>query len=254
MSFPHMTALSWRATGVEYAATPVLDVGQLGMTSDGSLWRLCKAGEALTIQTRAKCNAYEHLEGVTGDSVETSIETAIVAGDMSFTIDDATNAWAKDYFKGGYMIEPRTTGDGPIRVSGSSAEASDVYTIYLERPFTLADAVDNTIHVYPSPWNNVKMANGSDVGDGSYEHFVCVPAFGAITSGYYFWGHVKGAHWMSQTGSWPGAAVMDRQCCFHSNGTIIVVNDKWPSFSNQIAGYLMYSGNYGDTLIYLQIE
>lgn len=253
MSFPYLAALSWRATATEYASTKTFNTGALGMTEDGSLWRLCKAGAAMDNHTRAKINYYQHLTGVTGDSAEAALTAAIVSGDTDYTFDDATNARAANYFKGGYSIQPRATGDNIRYIWKSDAEASDTYKIYVTAPFTLADALGNTIHTYPSPWGDVRNATAYS---GGYEHFVCVPAFGAITSGYYFWGHVRGPHWMTVgVGVWPGAASEDRSVHFHTNGTIDMLDRGiYPQTSPQIAGYLMFSGNYGDALIYLQIE
>ena len=253
MSFPYIAALSWRATATEYASTKTFNTGQMGMTEDGSLWRLCKAGGALVYHSRAVINYFTAMgNGIAGEAIQAPLKAAIAAGDTDFTITDATNARAADYYKGGYAIQPRTEGDNIRYIWKSSGEdIADTYKIYVTAPFTATDALGNTIHVYPCPWGDVRVPTSYS---SQYEHFVCVPAFAGVTSGKYFWGHVRGPHWCGQTGSWPGAGIADRQVAWHSNGTIVLINDYWPTYSNQIAGYLMFSGNYGDNLIYLQIE
>ncbi len=254
MSFPYLAALSWRATMTEYPSTKAFNVGQLGMTEDGSKWRLCVAAEALTLPQRAKINGWEHLSGVTGDSVETSLSVAIAAGDTSFVIVDATNAYAADYYKGGIVIQPRSSGDNMRRVWKSDAEVSDTYKIYVTAPFAEAYA-SGTIHVYPSPHGNVEMT-GSSSGGETFEQFVCA-LNQDVSSGYYFWGQVSGPHWFGNyTGGWPGAAADDRMLCFHQDGSVTPLDRVTHGrvLSQQIAGYLMYSGNYGDTLTFMQIE
>ncbi len=256
MSFPYLAALSWRATMTEYVSTKTFNIGQLGMTEDGSRWRLCTAGAALTNPHRAKINPQEHLSGVTGDSAEAALASAIVAGDVDFTITDATNSRAVNYWKGGYCIQPRAAGDNMRYIWKSDVEVSDTYKIYVTAPFTIAYASSSTIHAYPSPWGDVRIPGASDTGGQTFEHFVCAANFD-ITSGYHFWGQVSGPHWFGNyTGGWPGAASDDRMLCFHQDGTVTpidrVINTR--AISQQIAGYLMFSGNYGDTLTFMMIE
>ena len=148
---------------------------------------------------------------------------------------------------------PTSTGGDNVRyVRKSSAENSNVYTIYVTAPFTQAYAVDSTIHVYPSPWKDIRNAGAYSAG---YEQFACCLERYSITSGYYFWGKVKGPHWCWVNSTWPGAASEDRECVFHTNGTIEMADESWgASTSQQRAGRLMYSGNYGDAMVFLQIE
>lgn len=252
MSFPYLAALSWRATATEYASTKTFHTGQMGMTEDGSLWRLCKTGDTIDSHHKAQINAYAHLDGVSGDSAEAALTAAIVAGDTDYTFDDATNARAANYYRWGYSFQPRGTGDNMRFIWKSDAEnPADVYKIYVTAPFTLADALGNTIHTYPCPWGNVKSPG--DYGSG-FEHFVCAPAFAPVTSGKFFWGHVRGPHWMLTLGTYPGVVSEDRHVHFHVGGEIDMLDHGVAAHSPQIAGYLMFSGTYGDVLIYLQIE
>jgi len=255
MSFPYIAALAWETTTTEYIKTSSFPVGQLGMTEDGSLWRLCKAGADMTLHQRAKINYYTTLDGVSGTAPQAPLASAIVAGDTDFTITDATNAFAADYYKGGYVIQPRSTGDNTNHIWKSDAEVSNTYKIYVSAPFSLADAEGNTVQCFPSPWGDVRQA---EAYKPTYEHFVCCINIGAITSEYYFWGLVRGPHWfgVGASGVWPGAAANDRDVYFHQDGTIEMadVSLHTAQISRQRAGYLMFSGDYGDALIYVQIE
>ena len=252
MSFPYLAALSWKAVDTEYVSTSVFHTGNLGMTEDGSLWRLCKAGAAITNVTRGKINYYQHLEGVTGSSAEAALSSAIVANDKEYTIADATNSRAANYYQYGYEAQPSASYDGTHFILSSDAEVSDTYTIHIAGQFNTACAAAQTIHTYPCPWGDVRNTDAYAQG---YEHFVCMVNL-PITSAYYFWGKVRGPHWTSVNSTWPGAASEDRDVVFHTNGTIVMADEKinTSAVSCQRAGYLMYSGNYGDCMIMLQIE
>ena len=252
MSFPYLAALGWKAVDTQYVSTSTFHKGNLGMTEDGSLWRLCKAGAAITNTTRAKINYYQHLEGVTGSSAESALSSAIAVGDKKYTMADATNARAANYYQFGYEAQPSPSYDGTHFILSSDAEVSDTYTIHIAGQFNTIDAAGETIHTYPCPWGDVRNAAAYSQG---YEHFVCMVNL-AISSGYYFWGKVRGPHWVAVNSTWPGAASEDRQCVFHTNGTIVMADEKinTSGVSSQFAGYLMYSGNYGDCMIMLQIE
>jgi len=252
MSFPFIAALGWRAVFNEYVSTKTFNVGNLGMTEDGSFWRLAKAGGAMTNAHRGVINANRHLTGVTGDSAETALNSAIAAGDTSMVIDDATNARAADYWKGGYTADPRAAGEGPHYIWKSDAENSDKYTIHVGGDFALANASGNTVHAYPSPYGDIRAANARYPSGN--EQFAGAIPFGAITSGKYFWLKVKGPNWFGVTSTWPGAAAEDRLCTFHTDGSIEMADESYNGGkSNQIAGYLMYSGDYGDVMLMMNM-
>lgn len=251
MSFPFMAALAWKAVHTQYASTKTFRVGVLGMTEDGGQYRLCKAGAALSNMLRAYINANQHLTGVTGDSAEAALSTAIAVGDTDYTFADATNSRAKNYYQWGYHVQPRADGDVIRFITKSDAEVSDTYKCYVASPFTAVDAAANTVHSYPSPWGNIKAGNSTV---STHEAFVCVPEL-AITSGYYFWGKVHGPTWLTVVSTWPLAAANDIDVVFHSDGTLKMSDEAFGgSASNQRAGHLLVSGDYGDCLIMLQIE
>jgi len=252
MSFPYLAPLTFRAVTTEYVSTKTMAYGNLGMTPDGSLYRLCKAGAAITNTLAGKINAYTYLEGLTGSAAETTA-AAVAAGDTSITITDATNSRSAEYYKGGYLVIPSSgTYDTIHHIWKSDAEVSNTYKLYVSSPFVYAYAAGGTVAAYPSPWKNVKNAGSYSQG---YEHFVGMAEI-PITSGYYFWAKVRGPHWCWVNSTWPGAASEDRDVVFHINGTIVMADEKinTSAVSCQRAGYLMYSGNYGDAMIMMQIE
>ena len=253
MGFPFLAALSWGAVGNQYSSAGSYRIGAKGMSEDGSLYRLCKAGAALTNPLAGKINSYRYLEGVTGDVAETTVSTAIVAGDESVVVADATNSRAANYYQYGYAAIPSSgTYDVFHYIWKSDAEVSDTYKIWVKPSFLYAYAAGGTIAIYPNPWKAIKNASAYS---GGYEHFACMAEL-PITSGYYFWGKVQGPHWCWITGTWPGAAANDRDVCFHTDGTIKMQDEgiNTGAISYQRAGYLMFSGNYGDAMCMMQIE
>ena len=254
MSFPYLAALSDRAVTVEYSSSKTFRPGQMGMTEDGSMFRLCKAGAAITSSLSYNVT-YENFQGgVTGTCVEGALTTAIVAGDTYCELTDATNARAKDYYKDGYVCQPRSeSADNIRRILSSDAEATNMYRLHVSAPFTIADAVGNTINVYTCKYKDVRDGGSAGPLGTSYDSVIGYNNH-AVTSGAYFWGKVRGPHWCWIFGTWPGAAARDRAVCAYPGGTIIPANDSWATYSDQYIGRLMYADNYGDDMIYLELE
>ena len=251
MSFPFLAALSDRAVCTEYASTKTFNVGMKGMTEEGSMFRLCKAGAAITNPLKYCMNYNRYLGNAAagGEAFESALPNAIVVGDTTVTITDATNARAANYYKGGYFVHPSNVYDNIRSIWKSDGEVSNTYKLYVTAPFTVAVPAANTVQVFPSPYNNVRTAGTSD----AYEQVACMTN-NPVQSEYYFWGKVQGPHWCWIYDTWPGAAGRDREVVFMPGGMIMMVNDSWPTYSDQHAGHLMYYNNYGDALIYVEIE
>ncbi len=254
MSFPYMAALSWRAVGAQYSSSKTYKIGALGMTEDGSLYRLCKAGAALTNPLAAKINYFTYLEGVTGTCAEAATSGAVAIGDTSVTVLD-TSTVAADYYKDGYAVIPSASSyDNILPIKSSDAGVGTSVKIYLNAPFTQIYASGGTMALYPNPWKDIRNAGAYSAGNEQF----AVESNINVTSGYYFWGKVRGPHWCwfaGIGGNWPGADAGDRTLCFHTNGAVDLLDRRvhTGTLSSQIAGYLMYSGNYGDTLCMMQL-
>ncbi len=252
MSFPYMAALSYRAVGAQYSSSKTYTYGAKGMTEDGSEYRLCKTGAALTNPCAAKINYFTYLSACTGTCAEAATSGAIAIGDTSFTFLD-TSTVAVDYYKDGYAVIPSSSSyDNLLPIKSSDAGAGTSVKVYLKAPFTQIYASGGTIQGYPNPWRDIRNAGAYSSG---YEHFACVANIN-VSSGYYFWGKVAGPHWCWITGTWPGAAAYDRDVCFWIDGTIKMQDEgiNTSGVSLQRAGYLMFSGNYGDALCMMQFE
>jgi len=252
MSFPFVAALSEKAVTVEYSNTGTMRPGQLGMTEDGSMFRLCKAGAAITNPLAFKVTYNNFQGGVTGTAIE-GAATAIAVGDMDVTVTDATNSRAANYYQDGYVCQPRASGDNIMRIWKSDAEVSDTYKLYVTAPFTTTQAVSSTIMVYPNVYNDVRNGDAGPLGTG-YDRIIGYVNHD-VTDAYYFWCKVRGPHWCHiGNGGWPGAASLDRAVCAYPGGTLKFANDAWSTTSDQYLGFLVYADNYGDAMIMLAIE
>ena len=247
MSFPYVAQLTYQET-FRQGTTKGHPLGTLGMAPDGSMYRYCLAGAAIS-KNWGCVNANEHLTGVTGDSCEAALSGAIAVGDTNFTFLD-TNVRAADYYADGYVVTLQTPFE-VHRIKSSDAGAGTSVKCYLEDgdSFVTVDADGNTVNVYPSPWGNIQLAASS-----GYQGFVCCPTR-IITNANYFWGKVKGPYWCTVTSTWPLAAANDLQVVFHIDGSFKMADEAYGgSASNQLAGHVIVSGAYGDCLIMLQLE
>jgi len=249
MSFPHVVDMTYQEAFAQ-GTTKKHPLGTVGMTPDGSKYRYCKAGAAIA-KNWGCINANRHLSACTGESAEAALSGAIAVGDTEFTFLD-TSTIAADYYADGYVVTLQTPFElHRIKSSTAGAGTSVTCTLADGDAFATADADGNTVNVYPSPWGNVKLG-GAAAAD--QEGFVCVPKM-AITSGNYFWGLVNGPCWLTVYGTWPLAAARDIQVAFWQDGSIMPVDEcYYAQKSNQLAGHVIVSGNYGDCLIMLQIE
>jgi len=249
--YPNTVQLGYGETFKE-SAHRYFPLGTVGVAPDGSTYRYCRAGAAIA-KNWGCINANRHLAGVTGESSEAALTVAIAAGDKSFSFAD-TNTRVKDYFADGYVVTLQTPFEVHRIRSSTLGDATSI-TCYLEGDdsFVTADAVGNTVNVYPSPWGNIKL--GASTASG-YEGFVCCPTR-AITSAYYFWGKTRGLYWTTVTATQPLAAADDIEVVFHTDGSFKMADEGYGAtarISSQIAGHVVVSGAYGDCLIMLQIE
>jgi len=146
--------------------------------ADGRLFRLCKAGEALTIGYA--CRVAEQVTNHQDNAV-----AAASIGDETITVTlGATEATANQYKDGFVLVRD----DGVMRKIKSHPAADSAATLEL----TLYDALDaaldgdEKVDLIYNKYDNVLMAE-TDLADKG----VCAPLI-AVTSGYYFWGQVRG--------------------------------------------------------------
>ena len=255
MSFPFVAALSDKAVTVEYSSTSTMRPGSMGMTEDGSFFRLCRAGEDLTNTLCGKVTQENFQGGVTGTCIE-GAGSVIVVGDEYVDITDATNSRAADYYKDGWVVQPKSTpGDNIRRIVSSDAESSDTYRLHVSAPFTVAQAAGETIMAYTNPFKDIRNGVAGGPLGTAYDALTCY-ANHNVTSGYYFWGKRRGPHWvwLGAIGTWPGAAAGDRVVSAYPSGTVWMLDENVAGTSYQTVGYLLHANNYGDMFVWLTLE
>ena len=259
MSFPYIAMLSSEAIYQQYENPPAM-IGTLGMDQFGSLYRMCKAGAAISqIPEYPVANANFVADGYAGDGATVDLygDTASV-GDVEIAIDDlGTTARPVNHYQGGfaYFYGGSTTERQIRRILKSTAGDGTSITLTLDAPLTIA-ITDGAIDAIPSQYSNCVSPLAEA---GGYETFVAYPPLGAITSGYYFWGHTRGPQLGHTRSTWPGAGDVDKDVYFYKNGAIDSTENVAGTFgtvSPQRAGYLIpcNTDSYGSVYFMLQLE
>lgn len=222
---------------------------------DARVFRYCKAAAALGGLMRAAINS-NYAPGCTGHANEDGFEgapsAAVAAGGVSVTFADTT-ARAKDYYQDGYLVTYPSGHYQMQRIRSSDVGAGTTVTVYLEEELTTAITTSTGLTAYLSPYSAVKAGMSTNQ---YYEAFVCVPPR-PVTSGYYFWGQVRGPCGITpHGGTWPGSAANYRDVFFWIDGTIDPSSVADPTSGYQRAGYLLSStvSSYGDLFVYLQLD
>jgi hypothetical protein len=261
MSFPYFVQLAPEAIYQEYENKPC-PIGTLGMDQFGSLYRLCKAGAAISIYDGIPvANANFVADGYAGDGATVDLygDTASV-GDIVIAIDDLNNATTRpvDHYEGGYvqLLGANTTERQSRRIVSSTVGDGTCIYLTLDAPLTTA-ITDGAVDCIPSQYSNCVAPQAEA---NAYETFVAFPRVeGTITSGYYFWGLTRGPVMAHYRNTFPGEAVSDKDCYFDRSGFIDSapnVQGTFGSVSPQRAGYLIpcNTSAYGSTFIFLQLE
>ncbi len=195
-----------------------------------------------------------------------SVAPAMSVGDKTVTV-DVVAGFAPNFlaFQGGAVavnelvngfIEIWPVAGGSFmwrRIKANTAVSGGKITITVDKAFNVAVGVASQVTIHPSVYRAVRMA-GTLAG---YESAICLPVV-PVTSGYYFWGQIRGKAFVAPTGTWPGGASAFRDVYFHSDGCI-------NSFSNEIGavagnaspqrvGFALGAGNYGTAEIMLQLD
>ncbi len=212
------------------------------------VFRYALAG--IAIEVGALCQAVVPLAGHIDSAIGINAigDTVVSFTGAVASTDDLTANEVQD----GYFYIYDGTGEGQkMRILSHPAITGAVAgNLTLIDPFRLATVAASTGTVIHNKFRAVIITPGP---------ITAVPVgwtTGAVTAAYYFWLKVKGPHWVTVTGTWPGAAFKDRLCAWHTDGTILMADEAWGKAtptSEQIAGYLIQSGNYGDVLLMLDM-
>lgn len=156
-------------------------LGALGETSDGRLFRYAKMGEAVTAGRICQSPPIDSL------TVKMSVTAvaAIGAKEVSFT-HAATTSTANEYAEG-FLIVSYGTGIGQtLKIKNHAALTSGgASTVYLEDPLIVALDTTSRVDLAHNPWNGVLMSTSlvTTAGGGALRDF---------TSGYYGWLQTRG--------------------------------------------------------------
>jgi len=258
MGFPVIARLSPEAIYQEYENKPCM-IGTPAMDEFGSIYRLCKAGAAITGTIEyAVANANFAADLCTGDMATCDLysDTAAV-GDFVIRIDDDGSASTRpvNFYEGGvaHFYGASTAERQTRRIVSSTVGTSASLYITLDAPLTVA-ITDGAVDALPSPFSNCVNAQAEA---STYETFVCFRKIPTITTGYYFWGQTAGlcvGHYIS---TWPGSGANDKMVYFGNTGGITSTETSGAvTTSPQRAGYgvMCNTGNYGSVYFMLQLE
>jgi hypothetical protein len=192
-------------TGTGYTAS---DLGQIGQTGNGRLYRLVTVGGTSTVAPGSLLVQTSQGTNSTGLAISSSQPantatgsgptgtSALSKGSRSFNVTNGATAVTIDEFKGGYVevIQTSGTSEGPISylLSGNSA-ASAMGTITLELAEPLANAEvlvagTDTVNLVKNPYANVVTSATAAIPVGVL--VTQVPNTSANT--YAAWVQVKG--------------------------------------------------------------
>jgi len=226
----------------EQSATQKYPIGTI-YEPFGKRWRYCLAAEDITIARRGcpaliynpwKAGAPQF--GADGTTVTGNAGEPWVIATFGADYDVAK---AVDVLQGGlltlYLAAPRDDEIFEYTILGNDASyeatlADDRCKIYIDPPLS-EDMTAVAADGIPSPYSAVG-ASGSGTTTRS---FVVVPEI-QVTTGYYFWGQTRGPAWVTPSAGWQTANYRD--CCFHTNGTIIPHLDS-TGVAKQRCGYLL---------------
>jgi len=220
-------------------------IGQLARTPDGSLWRLCKAGAAIS----------NPLLGVGCYSQPVDCTpSATAAGETELIVTDASCA-KDDYADGTIIIGAAAASRRFYHIKSNTKSDATYTTLTLYHPLLVAVPGTEWATITPCRFRDVRPLSAA----AGYMSVVCMP-LQTVTSAYYFWGKVRGPVFGVVSSTVPGAAGNDRQIVFQgTDGALIMADEAWNAGnSQQHAGWLIprTGGDYGggDQDFMLQLE
>jgi len=220
-------------------------IGQLGMTPDGSLWRLFKAGAAIS-NPLLGYGSYDQPADVT--------PSATAVGSRTLAINDTT-ATKNKYAGGTIIIGAAAAYRRWYHISGNAASNGTTTTLYLAHPVIYAIAGTEWATVHCNRFRDVRHLSAG----AGYMSVCCMP-LQTVSSGYYAWGKVRGPVFGIVSSTVPGAAANDRLVVFQgTDGALIMADESWGSSSScQIAGWVIprtgstYGGGDQDLMLMLE--
>lgn len=254
MSFPHCTDLSFELAYRAPSAT-LGDIGhkigQLGMTPDGSLWRLCKAGADISNPLYG-AGCYDQPTDCGFNSVATDAGlttlTVLLASSGTCTKDE--------YADGTIIIGAAVASRRFYHIKSNTASTATFYTtLTLYSPLLVAIAGTEWATIVPCPYRDVRDISAA----AGFMSVVCFP-LQTVTSTFHFWGKTRGPVFGVVYSTVPGAASNDRTIiCAPADGSIRLADEAWNAgTSEQYLGYLIprTGGTYaaGDQTFMLCLE
>jgi hypothetical protein len=164
------------------SSTQLHQLGLIGQTEDGRLFRYAKMGEAIGAGELTVSPAIDSAE------VDMAVTVAAAIGTKKVTFTHAATTAAANEYANGFMIVSSGTGIGQtLRINSHAALTSGGTSsvLNLKDPLVVALATDSTIDIERNPWLNVVTTANS----------VTVPTGGALiafTSAYYGWLQTRG--------------------------------------------------------------
>ena len=224
------------------------DLGTRRVLPDGRVFRYCLSSGA------TKCARGANTTGTIADNgIAGSCVLARSIGDTE--IDFATQTFAKDELKGGYLIVHTASDAQQNRlITGNTAAAGTTVIITIAEPFAVALDAAQYCEVCPNPYRYVQAPAGDESNRAS---IIGVPFVKVTASGSYFWAQTWGPCWLNPGPYGMGAEPGERSVLFNPDGSLRRMAE-WGVISDwQHAGFILQSdrnGGNGPPFVMLQIS
>ena len=248
MSFPNLGIAPFSALYAAPTSTPKAKIGQLVGDQMGGVWAYCKAGAAITNPLLGIGCYAQPDDCIPGETAVGSFTIAVTG------ISPNTSVTKNQYANGTIIIGAAAGYRRFYHIKSNTASSTTTTTLTLYHPVRYTIAGTEWATIVPSRFSDVRHLSAG----AGYMSVVCMP-LQTVTSGYYFWGKVRGEVFGVVSSTVPGAASNDRAIVFQgTDGALIMADEAWgASNSQQYAGYLIprTGGSYkgGDQTFMLQL-
>ena len=223
-------------------------VGTRLVTEDGRVFRYCLSSGA------TKCARGANSTGTIADNgIAGSTSLASAVGDVTITF--ASQTFAKDELRGGYLIVHTASDAQQNRyITGNTVASSSAVVITVAEPFAVAVAAAQYCEVCPNPYRYVQAPAGDEANRAS---IIGVPYVKVAASGSYFWAQTWGPCWLNPGPYGMGGQPGERSVLFNPDGSLRRMAE-WGVISDwQHAGFILQSdrnGGDGPPFVMLQIS